>query len=174
MVGVLRSSVMAYTPTWLPHRQIMVATSVLTLLLSTCTCVAYCHKRRRTGQLDVAQAGMLQQLILWQTVLLAQLFHHGQLDLCCRTIDILLLCFAVLYQLHLIRVGVTLKTSNFRKAYVKSTPPRTREMLWESVTQLLHAYCKRSDIPWDREGAQFLRALQVRPAESFTKTSHVS
>ena len=58
-------------------------------------------------------------------------------------------------------VGVTLKTSNFRKAYVKSRPPQTRDMLWEGVAQIVQAYCARSGIPWDDEGAEFLHLLQV-------------
>jgi len=63
-------------------------------------------------------------------------------------------------QLDVVQAGRTLKTSNFRKAYAKSQPPNTRDMLWTGLADLLQAYCSRSEIPWDFEGEQFLRHLQ--------------
>lgn len=66
---------------------------------------------------------------------------------------------------------MTLKTSNFRAAYANSRPPQTREMLWDGVAQLLQAYCARTGIPWDYEGAQFLCLLQVCAAISCALTT---
>ena len=63
-------------------------------------------------------------------------------------------------KLDVAQAGLTLKTSNFRKAYIKSRPPQTREMLWSGVAELLQAYCARTEIPWQFEGDQFLRHLQ--------------
>ena len=51
-------------------------------------------------------------------------------------------------QLDVVQAGRTLKTSNFRKAYAKSRPPNTRDMLWDGLSELLQAYCSRSEIPY--------------------------